>query len=291
MNGLDQSRNNNGTMNSNATKMQREELANLAAASIFLACKLCNQQRRIRDVINVKHILRFNQTASHDDHRQYLHKLKLQNEAISDSLNQEFQPPPLDEEYWRQKEEMVRVEQTLLRILAFDVNITYPHRILVVLWEELVTVATSSLETNTCVANGDDTKRNGAVDVNGSIKPRENGTQSYLKTWKRILNAAWIRLNNSVFHVDAMMCKSSSLACASLSLGMEQVTSEKNFDVHNCGLQTQPSLSLKLDNPPKDLVESEWCEWFGVKREELRETKEILIEATNLVSSYMPKMT
>jgi transcription initiation factor TFIIIB Brf1 subunit/transcription initiation factor TFIIB len=32
-------------------------LSKLAAASVFLACKLCNEQRRIRDVINIQHVL------------------------------------------------------------------------------------------------------------------------------------------------------------------------------------------------------------------------------------------
>ena len=42
------------------------------------------------------------------------------------------------------KEEMVRTEQTLLRIIQFDVNISYPHRIMIVLWEELLRVTNIS---------------------------------------------------------------------------------------------------------------------------------------------------
>jgi hypothetical protein len=256
------------------TTVQKEEIGNLAAASIFLACKLCNQQRRIRDVINVKHVLQFDQDTSTGT----CTGTGIDTEERSKSAFR-FQPPPLDEEYWKEKEEMVRVEQTLLRIISFDVNLSYPHRILVVLWEELVS---SSYE----YAGGGDTDTSTIIHTNHQ--------QEYLKAWKTILNAAWRRLNDSVFHVDTLMCKASSLACASLSLTLCQIESENDgngdgsgYGDSDDGLQ-EPSLSVYVQQII--VKEREWCEWFGVKEKELQHAKEQLVKASSLACRSAPKM-
>ena len=79
------------------------------------------------------------------------------------------------------------MEQTLLRFTLFDVNVSYPHRIMILLWEENV-------------------KADKNTDANA---------------WKKVLKAAWRRLNDSLFHVDSLMCSAPSLACAALSLALD----------------------------------------------------------------------
>ena len=90
------------------TTVQKEEIGNLAAASIFLACKLCNQQRRIRDVINVKHVLQFDQDTSTGT----CTGTGIDTEERSKSAFR-FQPPPLDDEYLKEKEEINKVSMEI----------------------------------------------------------------------------------------------------------------------------------------------------------------------------------
>lgn len=99
---------------------RKQRLANLASASVFLACKLSNETRRIRDVINIHQMLNF------DD--------------ISDTkeIHLQDQPPSLDETYWETKAHVVKHEQDLLRIIGFNVTIEFPHRVIVAIWEEMI---------------------------------------------------------------------------------------------------------------------------------------------------------
>jgi hypothetical protein len=62
----------------------------LLAACLFLACKTCEEARRLRDVINALHVVRTG-------------------ELLRDSR-----------EYWSRKERLIAAEQSLLRLLGFD---------------------------------------------------------------------------------------------------------------------------------------------------------------------------
>lgn len=111
---------NTSTCHSNPGDNRKQRLANLASASVFLACKLSNETRRIRDVINVHQMLSFDDTAD------------------TTVIHLQDQPPLLDETYWETKAHVVKHEQDLLRIIGFNVTIEFPHRIVVAIWEELV---------------------------------------------------------------------------------------------------------------------------------------------------------
>jgi len=182
--------------------MQREEIGKLSAASIFLACKLGNEHRRIRDVINIKHMLQFDSLEDGTVDQIVLVQGQGKVQGQGQGHQQKFKPPPLDEEYWKSKEEMVRMEQTFLRIIKFDVNVSFPHRILVVVWEELVTC--------TCQWQQHD---DNMQEVDNNI---------HLKEWRNVLKAAWRRLNDACFHVDSLMCNASDLACGAISLALNE---------------------------------------------------------------------
>mmetsp|Transcript_26607 Transcript_26607/g.39417 ORF Transcript_26607/g.39417 Transcript_26607/m.39417 type:complete len:299 (+) Transcript_26607:49-945(+) len=212
----------NGSVNNNnhnrydITLLQRQELSKLAAASIFLACKLCNEQRRIRDVINIQHVLQMQEC-----------------DGIDDQTN----PPALDEQYWESKRDMVNMEQTLLRVIMFDVNVCYPHRIMILLWEE-------------------------------NVKADKNGDAN---AWKKILKAAWRSLNDSLFHVDSLMCSAPSLACASLSLALDEVQChDTTSNIH---------------------VLHEWWCWMDVTQKEMVEVKQKLLEAARISKLLVPTPT
>eukprot|EP00557_Chaetoceros_sp_GSL56_P006711 CAMPEP_0176491498 /NCGR_PEP_ID=MMETSP0200_2-20121128/8467_1 /TAXON_ID=947934 /ORGANISM="Chaetoceros sp., Strain GSL56" /LENGTH=301 /DNA_ID=CAMNT_0017888937 /DNA_START=79 /DNA_END=981 /DNA_ORIENTATION=- len=162
----------------------REQISDLACAAIFLSCKLCNEHRRIRDVINIQKVFEMNSETSRHDNK------------INDYGKVE--PPSLDEHYWKKKEEMVQAEQMLLRMINYDVTVCYPHRIMIVVWEELV-----------------------------SMKNIDNGND----VWKQVLHMGWKRLNDSLFHVDSLMCHSSSLALIVEAAGEEEVSWWEWLDV------------------------------------------------------------
>lgn len=191
----------------------------------------------------------------------------------------QFEPTPLNEEYWKQKEEMVRIEQTLLRIISFDVNLSYPHRILVVLWEELVSNWFNNEDDGGNNTTTHDIHRN--TNMNGS-------RQDDLKVWKSILTAAWKTLNASVFHVDALMCKASSLACASLYWSIH-LMKPRHSDSNGVG-DNHVEAKVKQEHHDSKIsiydhvikIEREWCEWFAVNEAEIEYAKEMLMEASNL---------
>ena len=289
------------------TKSQREELGKFAAASIFLACKLCNQLRRIRDVINVKHVLQFDYPQPNKEQSQSQSSSQEQapagaNEAASASASNDIDidididtppipPPDLDEDYWLSKEDMVQVEQKFLRIIKFDVNVAFPHRFLVVVFEELVKVITVTestfsendsdlkLESKPKLSNGDD-KDSSAN--HGKMSP-QNGNEFSVevdieqKIWSKLLKIGWRRLNDSLFHVDSLMCKASSLGCAALSLALqEELGAGSVTDAVN------PNVTLEIMRKKRmfDRIEKEeWWNWVDVERVEMEVAKEKLLQA------------
>jgi hypothetical protein len=79
------------------------------AACLFLAAKTENQARRLRDVVNCASQISF------------------------DPISWNPQPPNLDEEYWKAKQQIIETEKIVLRWLAFDTVVSHPHRAVVVL--------------------------------------------------------------------------------------------------------------------------------------------------------------
>jgi len=142
-----------------------------------------------------------------------------------DGIDEKIIPPALDEQYWESKRDMVNMEQTLLRVILFDVNVSYPHRIMILIWEE-------------------------------HVKADKSG---YANAWKKVLKAAWRRLNDSLFHVDSLMYSAPSLACAALSLALDEVQSH--------------------DTTSHIYVLHEWWGWMDVAQEEMAEVKQKLLEA------------
>ena len=129
---------------------------------------------------------------------------------------------------------MVNMDQTLLRFILFDVNVSYPHRILILIWEE------------------------------HDVKADKSG---YANAWKKVLKAAWRRLNDSLFHVDSLMCSAPSLACAALSLALDEVQSH--------------------DTTSHIYVLHEWWGWMDVAQEEMAEVKQKLLEAAAKISKLL----
>ena len=113
-------------------------LGKVAAACLFLGCKMEEEPRRIRDVINLSHVLNFcsssvendtTATSTSDKQREALQNIP----TIIESLN----PPPLDEQYWKNKEEMVSIEQHVLRMIRYNTTVCHPYRCILIIMETL----------------------------------------------------------------------------------------------------------------------------------------------------------
>lgn len=106
-------------------------LGQVASACLFLGCKMSEEPRRIRDVINLSSVLGFCDGDSPID----FSKDTFQKELVH--IKESAEPPALDDKYWKSKEEVVSMEQLVLRMLQFDTIVCHPHRCVLVVMETL----------------------------------------------------------------------------------------------------------------------------------------------------------
>ena len=106
----------------------REHLGTVAAACLFLGCKVEEEHRRIRDVINLSHMMDFAGARGDGECTSSNGKIHI-HEADS--------PPDLDDEYWKTKERIVATEQEVLRMLRFDTSVSHPHRAVLLILDGL----------------------------------------------------------------------------------------------------------------------------------------------------------
>ncbi|KAL9185414.1 hypothetical protein ACHAXT_003191 [Thalassiosira profunda] len=128
------------------TQISKEELNQMkrhlgpvAAACLFLGCKMEEEPRRIRDVLNLSHLLNF---SSWDDDASIEpadggKSGETQSTRQPVSIVESAHPPPLDESYWKSKEQMVSTEQHVLRTIQFDTTVSHPHRCVLIVMETL----------------------------------------------------------------------------------------------------------------------------------------------------------
>jgi len=191
-------------------EQQRQQLGLVAAACLFLGCKIEEEPRKIRDVINLYSMLDFMGSRSSPN----LSRPKSGQQAKRHSTNDTAwssrndnvshitknievimldKPPLLDESYWELKQKIVQTEQGVLRLLQFDVSVSHPHRAVVIMLEELI----SSDRIKEC----------------NSILSEK---------YQCLLHGAWKRLNDALFYPKALKQPLLPLACAAIFLSMEK---------------------------------------------------------------------
>ena len=97
---------------------------------IFIACKQTERHRRLRDFINLSHML------AHKPKEEDNQAKSSEQKASLSALSWNPTPPDLDDDYWKSKEYIVKAEQSVLRKLGFDVHVSLPHRLVVLIVED-----------------------------------------------------------------------------------------------------------------------------------------------------------
>lgn len=101
----------------------------VGAACIFLACKAEEEPRRLRDVINMVHmVLSRPPTPPSSVDGNGIAAQTGRRRSDGNIICIMPQPPNLNEDYWKAKKRVIETEQAVLRWLGFDVFVSHPHR-------------------------------------------------------------------------------------------------------------------------------------------------------------------
>jgi hypothetical protein len=222
----------------------KRHLGRIAAACLFLGCKAEEEPRRIRDVINLSSILDFEDigsdgSAQSKDNNGDLIDTSLEQSATIEPLviRESQQPPPLDDKYWSDKENMVSIEQQLLRMLQFDTLVSNPYRSVLVIMETL------NFGQGTTTDHND---RNN----NSLLSPRAS---------EALIFRAWTLLNeisiDAVYGAIILRVPVVTLACAVISVA---------------------AAAANRNNGVKDLLPDEWWRALDVSTNELSSTAEYI---------------
>lgn len=185
------------------TNENRHHLGLVAAACLFLGCKMSEEPRRIRDVINLCNVLGFCEC---DD--SVANKNISQKELIK--IKESTEPPLLDEKYWKAKEEVVSIEQLVLRMLQFDTIVCNPHR--------CVLIVMDTLNFSTGMDKLSDTKR--------TMEGREkNDSLLTAEQSETVISDAWSLLNEASLDPGgtALVHPVMVLACAAIQVAVDRI--------------------------------------------------------------------
>ena len=178
----------------------KAHLGQVAGACLFLGCKMEEEPRRIRDVINLSHLLNFSSWNSDDTTTISEEKKERCIPIITESLH----PPPLDEQYWKDKEQMVSIEQHVLRTICFDSVVCHPYRCVLIVMETL------------CFGTGRRRNASEKMNANETIKTwlltSQQSDNVILRSY-RILNEAALDPNGEALQSPVIV-----LSCAAISL-------------------------------------------------------------------------
>jgi hypothetical protein len=166
------------------------------AACLFVACKVEDEPRRLGDVVNCALQLRV---------RVPSYKMDEKSSTMAFSMTRNvpvrimWDPTPGREQYSdsiykRAHQGVVDAQQVLLRWLGFDVQVSHPHRMVVLIVQYVASIW---------------------MDRNGDDDRFPDSFQTLIDQWRL---DAWQRLNTAVFCADCLQHNVASLACASMDI-------------------------------------------------------------------------
>jgi hypothetical protein len=174
----------------------RQHLGKVAASCLFLGCKMAEEPRRIRDVINLSSVLGFSECNQSED---------MNNKKTPIVIKEAAEPPALDEKYWKAKEQIVSTEQLVLRMLKFDTVVCHPHRCVLIVMDTL----------------GFGTGK----DKSSSIDADTNKVKTFLTPdqSERVIYDAWRLLNEASLDIasEVLSCSVIVLACAAIQVAAD----------------------------------------------------------------------
>ena len=107
-------------------------------------------------------------------------------------------PPLLNEEYWEMKQRLISTEQALLRFISFDVQVSQPHAILVIVWNHI-------------------------FHTQENQDPNNNNKHNM---YTHILQKSWRIINDSLFHPPCLRLPIVHIVCASIHLAIQEYYQE-----------------------------------------------------------------
>jgi Cyclin, N-terminal domain len=161
----------------------------VGGACLFLACKTEEENRRLRDVINMIGMVLSDCNQPNEEGVQ-----AKAGSAAKINLHVSAQPPLLNEEYWDAKKRVIETEQAVLRWLGFDCYVSHPHRAVLLLL------------------------RDHSINLDGNDDTLGND----------IATKAFQRLNDALFSMKALQYGLLELACASIELAKEGLSDDDN---------------------------------------------------------------
>ena len=219
----------------------------LIVCVIFVACKTQEDHRRLRDFINLAYMITWQQEELNNEIKSTSNDKETNKTISSDTTttsNQILQltwnkdPPPLDDKYWKDKELIVQAEQTVLRCLAFDVHVSHPHRLVVLLMQEC------------CVLQQSPNDKDDQSSLNKAQQLQES-----------LVQETWTLLNSCVFCVTALQQPALVLTVAALDIVVIQNNNKNNS---------------KLDD--QHAIPGDWWKDTGVTAEAKQTATKILLE-------------
>jgi hypothetical protein len=233
----------------NALARNSADLPWIGGVCIFLACKIEEENRRLRDIINTI-VMILSSTVHENDN--------VNEEGCGDPskgtgikhISKKFtlpvstQPPLLDEDYWIAKKRVIDTEQAVLRWLGFDCYVSHPHRaVLLLLQDHSISLFDSSSSSNINTKDG---------------------------TGMDLLTRANCHINNALFSTAALQCQVLELAVASIELAKKEIVritaSTIDVPINETNMET--------------LLPTDWWRKYNISIDRLEDCQRALWEAS-----------
>ena len=232
-----------------------EKVRWILVSIILIAGKAEEEHRRLRDFINLAHMVSWQQQPqmpsrqNSSDHHSTNHHCANDNDnekdgnrksgtnALNENQNEakpvstevstttvlvwNGQPPKLDDKYWQDKERLVKAEQHVLRQLGFDVIVSHPHRLVVLLVQQDGGGEEEEGGIFVLVPQDDDHQNHPVAGTAETFRKEDLPTSQWRYFKKTLVEQTWVLLNSCVFSIAALQLPTLVLAVTALDLTLQ----------------------------------------------------------------------